>query len=628
MEEGHTNVTPLAEGDEDVEEEELRPLTSAEKFAANAAGMIRHMKVSLGQRDNNNNNGGDNDGGDNSNRPPGIAASGLATLKQTNHDNFTNMLEVKYMLLRNRKNMRHYVQRAMLFLIIPCTIIALFLYYVLDNPGAEVIYVRVNSTTYERIESNEQPSYSWLFLFFGVRQVITYGLAVGVQYLMVSYYQQAGLKFTLVGPMVRLLIIQAKGWPLILFWWGVIDLMMLFGATRFANHWLYYQPWLGVFNDSNPSGGFPNYDVYTNIVIFSVVAGALVAVKRFVVGLRFGQNSYYRYADRLSSVLKEILIISKVSGLAEMPRTSKSSYIEDAVEVNIWLEKHAYSDEKSPNVAGTPTVRKDERSSIFASLSIGSITDGSLSNAQQVKVDDLLGEWEDDLQTDTKIEVPSLNAIVQFGSSVGVLESAFPFGRIFGYAKTRADVVDCAQHVYNDLLKFQKMMKITHAFANSEGNDPNVTLKFHTLALTALDEDGNLDTQKTKELMAVFRPTREGDITLIDFAKSVDTVYKEIRKIRASVANDGRMNATAESLINICFYFILVCVFLAALGLDPIVVFGGLSAFIISFSFCVSGASSDYVRGLLFILIQRPYDIGRLHRASMLSCSIFSFWTH
>ena len=541
------------------------------------------------------------------------------------NSNVANMLEVKGMLERNRKNMKEYIRKAMMFLIIPCTIIAFFLYYVLGNPGADVIYVPVNETsdTTERVVSNDQPSYSWLFLFFGVRQVITYGLAVGLAYLTVSYYQQAGIKFTIVGPMGRLMIIQAKGWPLILLFWGIFDLVMLFGKTRFANHWLYYQPWIGIFNDKNPSGGFPDYDIYKNVVIFAIVAGGLVAIKRFLVGLRFGQNSYYRYADRLSSVLKQILMVSTVARLSdladlskkEMTMTTQEAYIESAIEANIWLEKeNAYTDnisETTDEGFTTTTIVSDTQSSIFTSLSIGNLTDGSLSNGQQVKIDELLGAWEDaDLQSDSKVEVPSLNAIVQFGSSLGVLESMYPFGQSFGSAETRADVVDCSQHVYNDLLKLQKRLKITGAFPTTEGNDPNITLKFHTLALAATDDDGNLDTQKTKELMALFRPSREGDLTLIDFAKSIDTVYKEIRKIRASVANDGKMNAGAESLINVCFYFILASFFLAALGLNPVVVFGSLAAFVISFSFCVSGASSDYVRGLLFILIQRPYDIG------------------
>jgi small-conductance mechanosensitive channel len=45
---------------------------------------------------------------------------------------------------------------------------------------------------------------------------------------------------------------------------------------------------------------------------------------------------------------------------------------------------------------------------------------------------------------------------------------------------------------------------------------------------------------------------------------------------------------------------------LAVLGIDPVALFG----FILGFSFMISGASSDYFQGLLFILMQRPYDIG------------------
>lgn len=43
---------------------------------------------------------------------------------------------------------------------------------------------------------------------------------------------------------------------------------------------------------------------------------------------------------------------------------------------------------------------------------------------------------------------------------------------------------------------------------------------------------------------------------------------------------------------------------------DPIALFGLMTSFILGFSFMISGASSDYFRGLLFITIQRPYDIG------------------
>lgn len=43
---------------------------------------------------------------------------------------------------------------------------------------------------------------------------------------------------------------------------------------------------------------------------------------------------------------------------------------------------------------------------------------------------------------------------------------------------------------------------------------------------------------------------------------------------------------------------------------DPVALFGFLASFVLGLSFMISGASSDYFRGLMFITVQRPYDIG------------------
>jgi hypothetical protein len=386
------------------------------------------------------------------------------------------------------------------------------------------------------------------------------------------------------------------------------------------SHWLFYQSFIGIFSEDNPSGNFPAFDIYQHVVIFVLGAGVAVALKRFIIGLKFGQNSYHRYADRLSGVLKNILQVSRVSRLPEIKSDyiakSKQTFVDEAIECNIWLEKHAYADQTATETQGdensvAPGMTVDENGDVRPSLNLGSFSEEIMSSAQQLKITELLGEWEEIELTDKSVEEPSLTAIVQFGSSVGVLESSYPFGQAFGKAATRHQVVDCAQHIYADLLKLQQTLTLQQIYANAGGMDPATTLKFHTLSIVAMDELGNLDMKMAKDLMTVFRPTREGDISLVDFVKSIDTVYKDIRKLRASIANEGKMNAGAEKLINAVFYFILAFCLLSALGLDPIVIFGGLAAFIISFSFCVSGASSDYIRGLLFILVQRPYDIGK-----------------
>merc|ERR1740139_857963 len=70
------------------------------------------------------------------------------------------------------------------------------------------------------------------------------------------------------------------------------------------------------------------------------------------------------------------------------------------------------------------------------------------------------------------------------------------------------------------------------------------------------------------------------------------------------------MNAAAEKLIDFIFYTVIIILALVAVGVNVALLFGAMATFIISISFCVGGASSDVIKGLLFILLQRPYDIG------------------
>jgi hypothetical protein len=219
-------------------DEEWRPLTQTQAFAVHAAGMFQHLakkavKHSLSFASKTAEGGTESDGdGSTLSR----YSRNMSVQKQVNVA-MQNMKEVERIIQRGRKSILGYAKTAFLFIVLPSTAVAFLLYYAFGNPGANIIFVEnpnANVTQADsnvpsvstdelipflsdshsvgpiRIVSNDQPSYSWLVLFFGVRQVITFGFAVGLQHLVVAYYQQAGLNFTLVGPMARLLIIQAK----------------------------------------------------------------------------------------------------------------------------------------------------------------------------------------------------------------------------------------------------------------------------------------------------------------------------------------------------------------------------------------------------------------------------------
>lgn len=67
-------------------------------------------------------------------------------------------------------------------------------------------------------------------------------------------------------------------------------------------------------------------------------------------------------------------------------------------------------------------------------------------------------------------------------------------------------------------------------------------LSFDVLVTLAMrDNDGELDEDMLSKLIVLFRPDREGVLTLLDFAKSIDAVYKELRMLRANVANASKV---------------------------------------------------------------------------------------
>ena len=640
-------------------EEELRPLTQAEKFANTANQMLENIaETDIADLEEQQQEGEGGEGGSLSPR-----SSSRRKKKLQNNDHWQNMQEIKRIIHSNRTNILRYARGFMLYMILPATFVAFLLFYAFGHPQFESKKDVVSNRNEEEEDGISissilsRPSYSWIVLFFGVRQVITFSVALAIEWLVITYYQEPGIKFKIVKPMARLFIIQARGIPLLLIFWGILNLVFLQGTSQFVRHWMFYIP-LGVFNGENHSGFFTNNSHYTKVLYLMVGTGAAMAAKRFLIGLRFGQNSYHRYADRLTSVLKQMLRVSKLARLSELHKklgkdaehaeTKRKTIIEDTLEIDFWLQHNLYNindddtannargldnETNETNAAAAPDTSDDvenndgrqpahgDMNELLTGLNLGSFADGSTN-----KITEMLGEWEDIELAGKRKEIPSLSAIVQFGSSLGVLNSDHPFGQYFGYCPTRYDSVECSQRMYANLLKVQNrvpsikevMTSPKSSSSSSSSSDESTTdaalttLKFHTIALIAIDETGELDTDQVKQLMKLYRPTRDGDISLIDFCKSVDSVYKEIRKLRASVANEVIMNAAAEKLIDFLFYTAIFILALVAVGVDLSALFFGLGTLIISLSFCIGGASSDVIKGLLFILLQRPYDIGEL----------------
>jgi len=258
---------------------------------------------------------------------------------------------------------------------------------------------------------------------------------------------------------------------------------------------------------------------------------------------------------------------------------------------------------------------------------------GSLHASERIKLMQLLGQWEEPerrfdcpgvsssgnyTRSKTGPAVPtqklihthlissvsqdqqaSISAVLNFRKALTFIQRSYPFSIAFGPAGSREACIESAQQVYERLL------------LRTPGDD---VLKFETLALLALNDDGTLEQEKAKDLVRLFRPDRQGNLTMLDFVKSIDSVYKEFRLLNASINNSSQIDRAFENIINIIFYTIVITIILSQFGFDPLALFLSLSSVILAFAFMIGSASAKYFEGILFILVRRPYNIGdRIH---------------
>jgi hypothetical protein len=148
-------------------------------------------------------------------------------------------------------------------------------------------------------------------------------------------------------------------------------------------------------------------------------------------------------------------------------------------------------------------------------------------------------------------------------------------------------------------------------------------IPFETLALLAKDEMGRIDQEKAKELIRVFRPDRDGRLGKLEFVKSVDVIYKELRLLSANISNSSEMDAAVHSLVNVIFYIVLGAIIVYRFGEDPMALFLSFSGIFLAFAFLIGKSSAKYFDGVLFMLVQRPY--GRSHVATSSVLIVFPY---
>lgn len=242
-------------------------------------------------------------------------------------------------------------------------------------------------------------------------------------------------------------------------------------------------------NSSNSSGGVTAASEYLTVLIVMISVSFTAMLKRFWLSLFLGKQTYGRYGGDLARVMRKALLIGQVSGLA---RDTEAN-----ARLDLGLDLHEeYETLVKDDVSTANDGMKDSLRSI-ASPSLLIIQGGSLTRHQRSKVDQLLGAWEEPEIAKEQEERISIAAIIQFRQSLSYLNTSRPFSTAFGPASTRNECIRSSEAVHSRLA------------------GDSVLLKFDLIALLAIKDNGEVDEEKLKELIRLFRPDREGNLSLV-----------------------------------------------------------------------------------------------------------------
>jgi len=332
--------------------------------------------------------------------------------------------------------------------------------------------------------------------------------------------------------------VQPKGWPSTITLWSIFNFCLLSGPYDYAQSWLYWQDVIGLYSLENPGGHVVDSHWNYRILAIGLVLGTAVSIKRLLLGLYLGKRTFEVYADQLANIMKDILTISEVSALAkDFEREMRMRANRKGVSGNVHVAQMSAQREKLFDIfddldddatsavgGGNSTADKsfgrNGKEHYVIDHEDRNPWSGLLSFTQQQRIIQLLGAWEEPVIAEKQVDAYiSVSALLQFRRSMACLNTPTPFGGAFGLADKRENCIQSAQEVYRRLLL---------------NNPEQSELNFETLALLGLQPDGSLDQPRLKDIIRIFRPDRDGTLFIVDFVKSIDKVYKEIRLLRAS----------------------------------------------------------------------------------------------
>ena len=160
------------------------------------------------------------------------------------------------------------------------------------------------------------------------------------------------------------------------------------------------------------------------------------------------------------------------------------------------------------------------------------------------------------------------------------MKDNYPFSIEYGKVDSRESCISSTQNIYKRLL-----------LASDKEH-----LHFETIAPVAFDEKGNLDNNKFTQLVKLFRPDRESELSILDFVKSCDQVYKNLRFLAASIENTAQIDGALEKLLNTTGGVILIFFLLSIYNVDVDSLLSNLAVVVAALAFMISDAAFNFIQ--------------------------------
>jgi hypothetical protein len=526
-------------------------------------------------------------------RPP--TQQGRATAKFRIIKCLLNCLNPVKML----KRIIHILLHRTFVISIPCFVIAWILFYFVGNPKLD--FMPGTATI------------SWWLNFFG-RQLLVFEIASFTEFFLIDIMVMSSKAVVqMLGPWVTIFCLQSKGWPFLVTFWGLYDMILLHGDNDFQRHWLY---WTGIqiYSQANSGSYILSSSAYLRVLMGMELAGVAATLKRTLLTLYFGKRNFDIYKPKLEDILQDIIVITEIAELGAEADTlpdegelllDTKELVEDNIEgrsrvgivrwssvkftdtdradsddgVMLELDRTMYAspvgDETKKTAAEGPHVRSQTPSTVYKSGSSGLI-----------KIKNLLDRWDEPVNKLDKTTESSVNDLLKFRKALTYMDLEHPFGEVFGPASTRDELIKSAQVLYQRLLKL------------SPGSHH---LPYSLLSVLSENADGTVDMTMKKSIGNLFRADANGEIPILAFIQNCDVVYRRLRYFRASVGNSSVIDKVLENIIDGFFAFGLTVVILSLLNFDPWPLLVSVSTLLVSLAFAIGPTAAKTIEGIILI---------------------------